>query len=294
MSTEILEVRRRWAHLGTAADLAAMRGLFDQEGERLGMPPGVAVQRIVIASRPAEWLAPSAAGRAVVLYLHGGGYMTGSLTSYRHLAGEFAKRINGRALLLEYRLAPEHVFPAALEDAIAAYRRLLDEEGIAPDRIAFVGDSAGGNLVLTTLLTAREQGLPMPACAVCLSPWTDYEATGESMRTKASVDPVITREGALHGAQVYFSGSDPDRPPVAILDADLSGLPPLLVQVGSHETLLDDSIRLAARAGHHEVETTLEVWPGMPHVFQFFYPILREGRDAIARAAEFILRHTAR
>jgi len=293
MSTEILEVRRRWARLGTGADLAAMRSLFDQEGEGLGMPSGVLVQRTIVASRPAEWLAPSAAGPAVILYLHGGGYMSGSLTSYRHLAAEFARGANARALLLEYRLAPEHVFPAALDDALAAYRKLLEEENVSADRIAFVGDSAGGNLVLATLLAAREQGLPMPACAVCLSPWTDYEANGESMRTKASVDPVITREGALHGAQVYFSGADPDRPPVAILHADLSGLPPLLIQVGSHEVLLDDSIRLAARAGHHEVETTLEVWPEMPHVFQFFYPILRQGRDAIARATEFITRHTA-
>lgn len=291
MQREDQHVRDRFSQLRSAADLPEMRALYDELGESMGMPPDVSVRALAISGRPAEWLTSANAGQQVVLYLHGGGYSVGSLRSYRHLAAQVAKAINGRTLLLDYRLAPEHVFPAALEDALAAYSHLLAEEGVGASNISFMGDSAGGNLVMATLLAARDRGLPLPASAVCISPWVDYAASGESTRTKAEVDPIITPEGGVQAASLYFAGTDMTKPPAAILQAQLGGLPPLLIQVGSDEVLLDDSTQLAVRAAHDEVAVTLEVWPRMIHVFQFFYPVLETGRQAIDRAAAFIARH---
>jgi monoterpene epsilon-lactone hydrolase len=292
MRKEEDEVRNRFARMGGATDLASMREAYDELGQSLGMPDGVEVTSTTVAGCPAEWLSSGGEAPAVVLYFHGGGFMGGSLKSYRHLAAQIAKVVKGRALLLEYRLAPEHVFPAALDDGVAAYRHLLNEQGINPKHVSFMGDSAGSNLVVATLLAVRDAGLPLPACAVCVSPWVDYEANGLSTRTKAAADPVITRDGALQALQLYFAGTDTTKPPATILQADLKGLPPLLIQVGSDEVLLDDSTQLATRAAHHEVETTLTVWPRMVHIFPFFYPILKQGREAIEQAGAFIVRHT--
>jgi monoterpene epsilon-lactone hydrolase len=294
MRKEEDEVRKRFARMGGATDVPSMRAAYDELGQSLGMPDGVEVTSTTVAGCPAEWLNSGGEAPSVVLYLHGGGFMGGSLKSYRHLAAKIAKVVNGRALLLEYRLAPEHAFPAALDDAVAAYRHLLNDQGIAPKHISFMGDSAGANLVVATLLAVRDAGLPLPACAVCVSPWVDYELNGLSTRTKAAVDPVINRDGALHVLQLYFAGTDMTKPPATILKADLKGLPPLLIQVGSDEVLLDDSTQLATLAAHHEVETTLTVWPRMVHIFPFFYPILKQGREAIEQAGAFIVRHTRR
>ena len=288
------EVRERFARMGGATDVPSMRAAYDELGQSLAMPDGVEVTSTTVAGCPAEWLNSGGEAPSVVLYLHGGGFMGGSLKSYRHLAAKIAKVVNGRALLLEYRLSPEHVFPAALDDAVAAYRHLLNDQGIAPKHISFMGDSAGANLAVATLLAVRDAGLPLPACAVCVSPWVDYELNGLSTRTKAAVDPVINRDGALQVLKYYFAGVDLTKPPAAILQADLKGLPPLLIQVGSNEVLLDDSTQLATLAAHHEVETTLTVWPRMVHIFPFFYPILKQGRQAIEQAGAFIERHTTR
>jgi epsilon-lactone hydrolase len=293
MSTEMSNVREHCERLKLAPDLPSARRLFDELGESFGMPPGVVVTTAVVGSCPAEWIESAGAGNTVVLYLHGGGFMTGSVRSHRHLAAQIAKSVDGRALILDYRLAPEHIFPAALDDTLAAYRYLLNSEGIDPGQIAFVGDSAGGNLVVAALLAARDAGLPLPACGVCISPWIDPEATGASFQSKAGTDPAVTRKIVLHAGRVYFQGADLTAPPASILNADLKGLPPLLIQVGSDEVLLDDSTRLATLAAHHDVETTLEVWPKMVHVFPLFYPILTQGRDAIERASLFVRRHTA-
>ncbi len=292
MQKEEEEVRERFSRMAGLTDLAAMREAYDELGQSLGMPDGVEVVATSVAGCPAEWLISGGDAPSEVLYLHGGGYIVGSLKSYRHLAAQIAKVVKGRALLLDYRLGPEHVFPAALDDALAAYSYLVNDQGLDPKRICFMGDSAGGNLVLATLLALRDAGQPLPACGICLSPWVDYEANGLSTRTKAAADPVITREGGLHAVQLYFAGADTTKPPATILGADLRGLPPLLIQVGSDEVLLDDSTQLATLAAHHEVETTLTVWPRMVHVFPFFYPILKQGRDAIEQAGDYIGRHT--
>lgn len=265
---------------------------FDQLGESYGVPSGVSVERIHVAHMPAEWLVADDAGENVVLFLHGGSYSAGSLRSYRHYAAQVAKVMKGRALLIEYRLAPTHLFPAALDDAITAYRFLVNEQGVDPRRISLMGDSVGGNLVLVTLLALRDRGLPLPACGVCVSPWTDYLSTGKSGFTKAALDPIASREKAIKLGEVYFANTDMTKPPATVLNANLSGLPPLLIQVGSYEAVLDDSTRFATLAAHADVAVTLQVWPRMVHTFQSFYPILTAAKKSIDHAAAFINEHS--
>jgi acetyl esterase/lipase len=227
---------------------------------------------------------------AALLYLHGGGFVLGSARTGARLAAGLARRAGTRAISLDYRLAPEHPFPAAVDDALAAYRELLDS-GIGPNRLAVAGDSAGGGLVIAALVAAREAGLPQPAAAVVLSPWADLTMTGESMRTRHGVDPLFTRERLGPFADWYLADHDRSAPLASPAFADLSGLPPLLVQVGSHEVLLDDAIRLAGQAGAHDVDVTLEIWPGVPHVFQNLTGALDEADEALDRAGHFLSRH---
>ena len=222
-----------------------------------------------------------------IYYLHGGGYVIGSAKTHEVLAHDLSEATAMRVCSLDYRLAPEHPFPAGLEDAIAGYRWLL-ANGHAPKRIAIAGDSAGGGLAVATLVALRERGLPLPACAVCFSPWVDLEATGASMDRRADVDPMVQREGVLWYADLYLAGASPRHPLASPLHADLSGLPPVLIQVGDAETLLDDSLRLAERLQAAGCSVDLRVWDRMIHVWQLFAPILSEGRDAIAEAAAFI------
>jgi monoterpene epsilon-lactone hydrolase len=196
-----------------------------------------------------------------------------------------------RALLIEYRLAPEHPFPAAVEDSVAAYRWLL-KEGFDPARIAVAGDSAGGGLTVATMVKLRDENEPLPAAAVCLSPWVDMEGIGESMKTRAEVDPIVERGPLLEMAEAYLGGADPRTPLAAPLYADLKGLPPMLIQVGTAEVLLDDSTRLAEEAKKAGVDVTLEPWEDMIHIWQFFASMVPEGRDAVDRIASFIHKHT--
>jgi acetyl esterase/lipase len=190
-------------------------------------------------------------------------------------------------LLIDYRLAPEHPHPAAVEDAVAAYRFLL-QQGISPKRIALAGDSAGGGLVVATLVALRDAGEKLPAAGVSLSPWIDLECLGESMKTKAALDPMVQKEGVLQLAALYLGGKSPRTPLAAPLYADLSGLPPLLIQVGTAETLLDDASRLAERARKAGVNVTYDPWEGMIHVWQLFAPMLDEGKQAIDKLGAFI------
>ena len=280
-----------WTELRKSKNLEELRENYDRWGEAFGVPAGVSVATVQIGHCAAEWLEAKEASRNVVLYFHGGGYSTGSLRSHRHLGGHIAKQFGGRVLLLEYRLSPDHIFPAALDDALAAYAYLRDDIKIPAGRICLMGDSAGGNLVILTLLALRDRGLPLPSSGVCISPWTDYHGESPSGFSKADVDPVMVRERSMAVAKDYFAGTDMRQPPATILDADLKGLPPLLIQVGSEEVLLDDSTRLATRAAHDDVAVTLEVWPRMAHVFPHFYPILELGRQAIDQAATFMTRH---
>ncbi|MER7487606.1 alpha/beta hydrolase [Streptomyces sp. NPDC126497] len=256
-------------------------------------PEDVVTRRTVLGGRPALELQPAgASGRGRLLYLHGGGYVIGSPDTHAGLVGELARRAGLRALSVDYRLAPEHPFPAAVDDGLAAYRELL-AAGTDPRDLVLAGDSAGGGLSIATLLAAREAGLPQPAAVVVLSPWTDLTLAGESIRSKEDADPIFTADDVRAYADLYVGAGDRAHPLASPVFADLTGLPPLLVQVGANEILLDDAVRLAARAGADDVEVTLEVGPGLPHVFQHHYGRLDEADAALDRAARFLTAHLA-
>ncbi|HET9926093.1 MAG TPA: alpha/beta hydrolase [Methylomirabilota bacterium] len=266
---------------------AERRAQYERAEKVFPTPPEVKVERVSAPAAPAEWLRPpgAVAGR-VVLYLHGGGYVIGSPRSHRHLAAAIASAAAASALLLDYRLAPEHPYPAAVDDAIAAYRWLLDQ-GIAPEHVVIAGDSAGGGLTVATLLALREARVPLPAGGVCISPWVDLTCSGESYRTKAGVDPIVQQAGVAEMAQAYLGTASPRTPLASPLFADLRGLPPLLIHVGSDEVLLDDAVQLAAQAKAAGVETTIEVWERMIHVWHWFLPMLDEAHAAVETIGRF-------
>jgi monoterpene epsilon-lactone hydrolase len=247
------------------------------------LPAGLVREPREVNGVPAEWVsARGAAADRAVLYLHGGGYVLGSIGTHRELAARISQASGARCLVIDYRLGPEHPFPAAVEDAVKAYRWLLDV-GYAPERLAIAGDSAGGGLTVATLVALRDAKLPLPATGVCISPWVDLAGEGESMTTKEAVDPMVTRGPLLALAKHYLGGADPKAPLASPLWADLRGLPPLLIHVGTNETLLDDSTRLAERARKAGVDVELEAWPEMIHVWHAFAAMLPEGREAIER-----------
>lgn len=265
-----------------------MRAGLEAMTQMAPLPPDVRAEPVEAAGVPAEWVTvPESEASRFVLYLHGGGYVVGSIRTHRDLAQRIARAARARVLLIDYRLAPEHPHPAAVEDATQAYRWMLDQ-GIPPSRIAIAGDSAGGGLTVATLVALRDAGVALPAAAVLLSPWVDLEGLGESMRTKAEVDPMVQREPLLRMAAMYLAGQDPRTPLAAPLYADLHGLPPLLIQVGTAETLLDDSLRLADKARAAGVAVTLEPWEDMIHVWQAFAALLPEGQQAIDRIGNFV------
>lgn len=240
----------------------------------------------------AEWVkAEGASDSRVVLYFHGGGYIIGSPRTHRAMLAHLSRDAAARVLSLDYRLAPEFPFPAPVEDSVAAYRWLLDE-GFDPARISLGGDSAGGGLTVAALVQIRYLGLPIPGAGVCISPWVDMEGLGESMATRAEADPMVGKENLMISAKTYLGGADPRAPLAAPLYADLRGLPPLLIQVGDAEVLLDDSTRLAGVAREAGVEVQMDVWEDMIHVWHLFAPILPEGKKAIKQAGDFIKKHT--
>jgi len=209
----------------------------------------------------AEWItAKNAAPDRVILYLHGGGYVMGSIDTHRELVARLSKAAQARGLAIDYRLAPENPFPAAVDDSITAYRWLL-AKGYKPERIVIAGDSAGGGLAVSTLLALRDLGAALPAAAVCISPWVDFEAEGESMTSRAAQDPLVSREMILNLAKMYMGEKGSLREPLAApINAYLNDLPPLFIQVGNSETLLDDSTRLADKAKEAGVDATLQIW----------------------------------
>jgi monoterpene epsilon-lactone hydrolase len=285
-------VRAHLAKIPPATTIPEKRAQYDRAERVFPVPPDVAV-KAVEAPGAAEWIEPPAAREgAAVLYFHGGGYVIGSPRSHRHLAAAIGRAARASVLLPDYRLAPEHPFPAAVDDAVAAYRWLL-ARGQAPARTVLAGDSAGGGLTVATLLALRERNLPLPAAGVCISPWVDLTFGGGSYATKAATNPIVTREGVMEMARAYVGGGDPRAPLVSPLLADLSGLPPLLIQVGSEEVLLDDAVVLAERAKAAGVETSLEVWPDMIHVWHWFLPMLDEAQTAIDRIGDFVGARTA-
>ena len=265
-----------------------MRADFEQVTSFFPVPADVRCEPVDAGGVPAEWImTPQATAERVILYLHGGGYTTGSVNTHRELISRLSRAAGARVLAIDYRLGPEHPFPAAVEDATTAYRWLL-ENGVEPTRIVIAGDSAGGGLTVAALVALRDAGNPLPAAGVCLSPWVDLEGIGESMTTKAEVDPMVQRDHLLAMAKAYLGDANPRTPLAAPLYADLTGLPPLLIHVGTAETLLDDSTRLAERARSAGVDVVLEPWEDMIHVWHFFASMLPEGQQALDRVGEFI------
>ena len=268
--------------------LGERRTRLDNIGAMYQIAADVCIEPVDANGVRAEWSStPQADPACAILFLHGGGYVSGSLDSHRPLATEIGRVCETRTLALQYRLAPEYPFPAAIEDAVAGYRYLLSY-GIEPRHIAVAGDSAGGGLTLALMLSVRDAGLPQPACGWCISPWVDLECLGASMTSKAEVDPLIQQPYLQELAHAYLKGADPRSSLAAPLYANLKGLAPLLIQVGSAETLLDDAVRLAHVAGAADVAVTLEIWPDMIHVWPLFHQQLTAGRQAIARAGAFI------
>ncbi|MDT8912208.1 alpha/beta hydrolase [Amycolatopsis sp. PS_44_ISF1] len=253
------------------------------------VPEGIRTTEATLGDRRAVLVEPAAPPRAgTILYFHGGSFVVGSPETAMSLTGNLVARTGFRAFSLDYRLAPEHPFPAGIEDCVAAYRALL-ESGEDPSAIAFAGDSAGGGLSVTTCLAARAAGLPLPAAIVAFSPGLDATRSGESFETKDGIDPILTREGLKPTGEMYFGGQDPLQELLSpVLVADLTGFPPMLLQVGTDEILLDDSTRLAARARDAEVDVILDVVAGVPHVFQSFAGVLDEADEALDRAALFL------
>ncbi len=275
-------------------DIGERRRDIDARGKAYKLAPDVIVESVSANGVKAEWTSTPEADRAeAILYLHGGGYVIGSLDSHRHVAAEAGRSARARTLALDYRLAPEHPFPAAVEDAVAGYRFLL-ADGVQPGGITIAGDSAGGGLVVAAMLAIRDAGLPQPACGWAVSPWVDMEALGDSMTSKAATDPTVQKAGILDMAKLYLHGADPRSPLAAPIYGDLRGLAPLLIQVGAAETLLDDAVRLAQIAGAADVAVDLQIWPEMIHVWHLYHPDLAAGRRAIAAGGEFARAMTSR
>ncbi|MCA9790170.1 MAG: alpha/beta hydrolase [Candidatus Eremiobacteraeota bacterium] len=279
---------------GRGPDVAWVRASVARAA-RLAVPiPGVVVRPSRLADLPGEWV-ESLGGRATrtILYFHGGGYFFGSPTTHRSLTRPLAKLSGCRVFALRYRLAPEFPFPAAHEDALAAYLGLL-EAGEDPHEIVLAGDSAGGGLALSTLVALRDRGLPLPAAVVCFSPWTDLAATGRSLDTNDAHCAMFYGADIATSARLYAGQASPEHPLISPLYADLGGLPPMLVHVSDSEVLLDDSTRLAERAKQAGVRVELAVWKSLPHVWQLFSPLMPEARRSLVQAADFIDRHTRR
>jgi monoterpene epsilon-lactone hydrolase len=252
------------------------------------LPPGVKVTTTNSGGVPtAEVRIDGMEPSHVVLYFHGGVYVMGDAALAAGLASQIAQRTQARAVSVEYRLAPEHPYPAAVDDALAAYKGLLDE-GTAASDIVFAGESAGGGLAVATLVNARDQGLPLPAAAYAMSPYADLTLAGASMDSRGALDPLLSRVALEARIPDYVTDTDPALGLISPIFADLSGLPPLIIQAGSHEVLLDDAVRLAGRAAAADVEVTLEITPQVPHVFQAYQGILEEGAAALDRAGEFL------
>jgi monoterpene epsilon-lactone hydrolase len=276
----------------TGLSIQDQRAAFVELASRFQPAEDVRREPVDAGGVPAEWITtPGAMDERVIYYLHGGGYVVGSISTHCDMISRLSRAARARALAIDYRLAPENPFPAAVEDSTRAYRWLIST-GLDPARLVIAGDSAGGGLTVATLVALRDAGDPLPAAAVCLSPWVDLEALGESVTTKADVDPMLQREFLLQAAKAYLGDAHPRTPLAAPLYADLRGLPPLLIQVGTAETLLNDSTRLAERAKAAGVDVTLETWDDMIHVWQFCAALLPEGQQAIDRIGEFVREHT--
>jgi monoterpene epsilon-lactone hydrolase len=291
---ETLDAILRQSAFPVDSDVSEQRRLLKELLSAQPLPADVTVTAAALGGVPtAEITVDGIEPRHVVLYFHGGVYVMGDAFLAADLASQVGRRTDAKAISVDYRLAPEHPYPAAVDDALAAYGALL-KSGIAPSDIAFAGESAGGGLAIATLVNAREHGLPLPAAAFVMSPYVDLTLAGTTMETKSEVDPLFSRELLQARVNDYTAGQDAALGLISPVFADLSGLPPLIIQAGSHEVLLDDAIRLARQAATADVEVTLDITPGVPHVFQAYHPILDEATAALDRTGQFLSAQLAR
>jgi acetyl esterase/lipase len=292
-SPESQRIRATFVNNQQPSDLPieAQRQEWEAAVEATNLHLDATVSSVDLDGIPGEWIAVRESHPAgVLLFLHGGGYNSGSCKTHRALAAHLARAVRTRVLLINYRLAPEHPCPAAIEDAVFAYRWLL-RQGTAPEQIALGGDSAGGGLALAALIAIRESGTALPAAAVLLSPWLDLALRGESMHTRAQVDPLTSYNDLRHAAALYLGSLAPDDPRASPLYADLRELPPLLIHAGDHEVLRSDATRLAEQAHAAGVPVQLAIWDSMWHVWHAWADELPEARAAIAQIGEFVRQH---
>jgi acetyl esterase/lipase len=288
---QALDAILRQSAFPAGSDVGEQRRLLRALTSAQPLPPGVTVTAAALGGVPtAEITTGGTEPRHVVLYFHGGVYVLGDAASAAGLAAQIGRRTDATVISVDYRLAPEHPYPAAVDDALAAYQALLDN-GTTPADIAFAGESAGGGLAIATLVNARDHGLPLPAAAYVMSPYADLTLAGTTMDTKRTADPLLSRDNLQARVPDYTAGHDPALSLISPIFADLTGLPPLIIQAGTHEVLLDDAIRLARQAATADVAVTLDITPGVPHVFQAYSPILDEAATALDRAGQLLSAH---
>jgi monoterpene epsilon-lactone hydrolase len=285
---ETLDAILRQSAFPADSDVNEQRRLLRELLSAQPLPADVTVTAATLGGVPtAEITVDGIEPRHIVLYFHGGVYVMSDAFLAAGLASQVGRRTHAKVISVDYRLAPEHPYPAAVDDALAAYEALL-HNGIAPSDIAFAGESAGGGLAIATLVNARDHALPLPAAAFVMSPYADLTLAGTTMETRREVDPLLSRELLQARIPDYTAGQDAALDLISPIFADLSGLPPLIIQAGSHEVLLDDAVRLAGQAATGDVEVTLEITPGVPHVFQAYSPMLDEAGAALDRAGQLL------
>jgi len=290
---ENLDAILRQSAFPAGSDVGEQRRLLAELLSAQPLPAGVTVTAAELGGVPAaEITVDGIEPRHVVLYFHGGVYVMGDAFLAAGLAAQIARRTRAKVISVGYRLAPEHPYPAAADDALAAYQALL-QNGTDPSGIVFAGESAGGGLAIATLVNARDHGLPLPAAAYVMSPYADLTLAGTTMQTKRDADPLLSPDALQARVSDYTAGHDAALPLISPVFADLSGLPPLIIQAGSHEVLLDDAIRLARQAATADVQVSLDITPAVPHVFQAYFPILDEATAALDRAGQLLSAHLA-
>jgi monoterpene epsilon-lactone hydrolase len=290
---ETLDAILRQTAFPADSDVNEQRRLLKELLSAQPLPADVTVTAATLGGVPtAEITVDGIEPRHVVLYFHGGVYVMGDAFLAADLASQVGRRANARIISVDYRLAPEHPYPAAVDDALAAYEALL-HDGVAPSDIVIAGESAGGGLAIATLVNARDHGLPLPATAFVMSPYVDLTLAGTTLASRRDVDPLLSREALQARVTDYTAGQDAALGLISPLFADLSGLPPLIIQAGTHEVLLDDAVRLARQATGADVEVTLDITPHVPHVFQAYHAILDEATAALDRAGPLLSAHLA-
>jgi epsilon-lactone hydrolase len=290
---EMIDAILRQSAFPVDSDVNEQRRLLAEAISAQPLPADVTVTAAELGSVPtAEITVDGIEPRYVVLYFHGGVYVMSDAFLAAGLASQVGRRTQAKVISVDYRLAPEHPYPAAVDDALTAYKALLDD-GITPSDIAFAGESAGGGLAIATLVNARDHGLPLPAAAYVMSPYVDLTLAGTSIETRRAVDPLLSRELLQARIPDYTAGQDAALSLISPVFADLSGLPPLIIQAGTHEVLLDDAVRLAQQAVAADVEVTLDITPGVPHVFQAYSAMLDEAAAALDRAGQLLSAHLA-